>query len=80
MGWILEVAKMFMYISFPVGIFHYVNQPEYFEKYVLKVKQEYYPTQSKKTIEQMEEFIQEVNIKAEKRRLDEMEKQQAQKQ
>lgn len=33
-GWKLEVAKMAMYMSFPVGLFHYFNQPEYFEKWV----------------------------------------------
>lgn len=33
-GWKLEVAKMAMYMAFPVGMFHYFNQPEYFEKWV----------------------------------------------
>lgn len=33
-GWKLEVFKMALYMSFPVGMFHYFNQPEYFEKWV----------------------------------------------
>lgn len=33
-GWQLEVFKMALYMAFPVGMFHYFNQPEYFEKWV----------------------------------------------
>ena len=33
-GWQLEVGKMALYMAFPVGLFHYFNQPEYFEKWV----------------------------------------------
>lgn len=33
-GWQLEVGKMALYMAFPVGMFHYFNQPEYFEKWV----------------------------------------------
>lgn len=36
-GWQLEVAKMAMYMAFPVGMFHYFNQPEYFEKWVRSI-------------------------------------------
>lgn len=36
-GWQLEVAKMALYMAFPVGMFHYFNQPEYFEKWVRKL-------------------------------------------
>lgn len=42
-GWALEVSKMVMYISFPVGMFHYFNQPAYFEKWVTEKKREIYP-------------------------------------
>lgn len=73
MGWKLEVAKMFLYISFPVGIFHYVNQPDYFEKYVLKTKEEYFPPVSKQANLEMEKFIFEFNTNAERKRLEEME-------
>ncbi|KAF0313984.1 Protein PET100, mitochondrial [Amphibalanus amphitrite] len=30
-GWKLEIFKMGMYMTFPVGLFWYFNQPEYFE-------------------------------------------------
>ncbi|XP_070152302.1 protein PET100 homolog, mitochondrial-like [Polyergus mexicanus] len=77
MGWILEVAKMCLYISFPVGIFHYVNQPAYFDKHVIKAKKEHYPPQSKKATEEMENFIRDFNANIEKERLEAMERQYA---
>jgi len=36
-GWKLEVFKMALYMSFPVALFHWFNQPEYFEKWVIYV-------------------------------------------
>lgn len=42
-GWVLEVAKMALYLSFPVAAFHVFNSPEYFEKYVIEKKREMYP-------------------------------------
>lgn len=42
-GWALEIGKMVMYISFPVVMFHYFNQPAYFEKWVTQKKREIYP-------------------------------------
>lgn len=68
-----EVAKMFLYISFPVGIFHYVNQPAYFDKWVIKAKEEHFPPESRQANEQMENFIREFNANSEKRRLDALE-------
>ncbi|XP_071639766.1 protein PET100 homolog, mitochondrial-like [Temnothorax longispinosus] len=73
MGWVLEVAKMFLYISFPVGIFHYVNQPAYFDNVVIKAKEEYFPPESRKMNEQMENFIRDFNADVEKKRLDALE-------
>lgn len=75
MGWVLEVAKMFLYISFPVGMFYYVNHPTYFEKSVIKAKEEYFPPESKQANEQLENFIRDFNASIEKKRLDAMEKQ-----
>lgn len=72
-GWVLEVVKMFLYISFPVGIFHYVNQPAYFEKYVIKAKKEYFPPESRQANEQMENFIRDFNANFEKNRLEALE-------
>lgn len=42
-GWVLEIAKMALYLTFPVAAFHVFNSPEYFEKYVIEKKREMYP-------------------------------------
>ncbi|XP_072767596.1 protein PET100 homolog, mitochondrial-like [Anoplolepis gracilipes] len=77
MGWILEVAKMCLYVSFPVGIFYYVNQPAYYDEYVIKAKKEFYPLESKKASEEMENFIRDFNANIERERLEAMEKEYA---
>ncbi|XP_018392291.1 PREDICTED: protein PET100 homolog, mitochondrial [Cyphomyrmex costatus] len=80
MGWVFEVAKMFLYLSFPVGIYHYVNQPAYFDKWVIQAKKEYFPTESKQVYEQMENFIYDFNVNIEKKHLDALERQSKNKQ
>lgn len=42
-GWKLEIAKMAMYVTFPVAMFHYFNQPKLFEEWVIKTKREIFP-------------------------------------
>lgn len=42
-GWTLEIAKMALYLSFPVAAFHLFNTPAHFEKYVIQKKREMYP-------------------------------------
>jgi len=44
---------MVMYISFPVAMFHYFNQPAYFEKWVTEKKREIFPPEN----EEMENVI-----------------------
>jgi len=56
-GWVLEVGKMAMYISFPVAMFHYFNQPEYFEKWVTEKKREIYPPEDKNTDNEIKKAI-----------------------
>ncbi|RZC34018.1 DUF2346 domain containing protein [Asbolus verrucosus] len=45
-GWRLEVGRMALYITFPVALFHYFNQPELFEEWVIKTKREMYPPEN----------------------------------
>jgi len=73
MGWKLETIKMIIYISFPVALFHYFNQPQNFEQWVIDEKKNFFPSESKKHNEKMKTFIREFNSKSEKRRLQEME-------
>ncbi|KAJ8964139.1 hypothetical protein NQ314_005107 [Rhamnusium bicolor] len=56
-GWKLEVGKMALYVMFPVALFHYFNQPEYFEEWVVKTKRELYPPESKEKRESFEKAI-----------------------
>lgn len=42
-SWKLEICKMALYVMFPVAMFHYFNQPKYFEEWVIKTKRELYP-------------------------------------
>lgn len=44
-SWKLEVFKIALYISFPVGLFYVFNQPQYFEEWVIKTRREMYPKQ-----------------------------------
>ncbi|CAG9855178.1 unnamed protein product [Phyllotreta striolata] len=47
-NWKLEVAKMGLYVTFPVALFYYFNQPQYFEEWVVNKKREIYPPESQK--------------------------------
>ncbi|GFW62240.1 uncharacterized protein TNCV_4421271 [Trichonephila clavipes] len=42
-NWQLEVFKLGLYISFPVGIFYVFNQPQLFEEWVVKTRRQLYP-------------------------------------
>lgn len=42
----MEVGRMALYVMFPVVMFHYFNQPKYFEEWVIKTKRELYPPET----------------------------------
>lgn len=65
-GWILEVGKMAIYMSFPVALFHYFNQPQYFEKWVTEKKRELYPPEAKGRREELAECIRRVRVNKDK--------------
>lgn len=71
--WLLEVAKMAMYMSFPVGLFHYFNQPEYFEKYVIQKKREMYPREDDAEQRKIDAVIRMLNEKEEQKALKSLE-------
>lgn len=61
-SWKLEVAKMAVYMIFPVTMFHYFNQPQFFEEWVTKTKRSIYPPEDTVQNRQLAEgikFIQE---------------------
>lgn len=65
-GWKLEIAKMALYITFPVALFHYFNQPEYFEEWVVKTKRELYPPENKEHRECFEAAMRKIKEKQER--------------
>ncbi|KAH1028969.1 hypothetical protein HUJ05_002280 [Dendroctonus ponderosae] len=54
-GWKLEVGKMAMYVTFPVIMFYYFNQPALFEEWVVKTKREIYPPDNPEKRKALEE-------------------------
>lgn len=68
-NWTLEVAKMALYISFPVVMFHIFNQPEYFEDWVVKSKREVLPPNDRERREYFDDAIRKINARDEARRL-----------
>lgn len=62
-GWQLEIGKMFVYMAFPVALFHYFNQPQFYEEWVTNVKRDVYPPENKEKNGQLRAAIQEVKQK-----------------
>ncbi|XP_031631073.1 protein PET100 homolog, mitochondrial [Contarinia nasturtii] len=60
-GWVLEVAKMALYLTFPVAAFHVFNSPEYFEKYVIEKKREMYPHEDELYREEVNQLFRDMN-------------------
>ena len=76
-GWKLEAAKMFLYMTFPVGIFYYFNQPEYFEEWMISMRRELYPPEKLMHRKEFDDAIRELREKREKEYLKMLEDQEA---
>ncbi|XP_015590271.1 protein PET100 homolog, mitochondrial [Cephus cinctus] len=76
--WKLEVLRMAIYMAFPVGLFHYFNQPENFEEWVTKVKRETYPPENKENTLLLRKTIEEHQAAYQKKVLEALEASQAQ--
>lgn len=63
---------MAMYVTFPVVLFYYFNQPAYFEEWVTKTKREIYPPDSKSA--DLRAALKDLQEKQELKRLKELEK------
>lgn len=72
-SWLLEVGKMALYMSFPVGLFHYFNQPEYFEQFVIKKKRDMYPHEDEWRRKEIEGVIRLMNEKEERKAMQALE-------
>lgn len=60
-GWVLEISKMALYLTFPVAAFHVFNSPEYFEKYVIEKKREMYPHEDELYREEIGQLFRDMN-------------------
>ncbi|XP_050441525.1 protein PET100 homolog, mitochondrial [Adelges cooleyi] len=54
--WQLEVARMVIYMAFPVVLFHYFNLPENYEEKVIRFKRENFPPERQEPINKIEEL------------------------
>lgn len=59
-GWKLEIGKMALYMTFPVALFHYFNQPAYFEEWVTRTKRELYPPDNTPSKIQFKESVRKI--------------------
>lgn len=77
-GYWLEIGKMALYLSFPVTMFHYFNQPEYFEKWVTQTKREVFPPEDKNHAKELNDLKRKIRSKRDEqflKALDEMDEQ-----
>ncbi|XP_033226464.1 protein PET100 homolog, mitochondrial [Belonocnema kinseyi] len=58
-SWQLEVARMFLYMAFPVACFHYFNQPENFEEFVINVRKEMLHAETQESRDELKKFFEE---------------------
>lgn len=72
-GWKLEVGKMALYMTFPVALFHYFNQPQYFEEWVTKKKRELFPPEDTPSKLEFKAALKEIREKQEAQMLKAME-------
>ncbi|XP_044263125.1 protein PET100 homolog, mitochondrial [Tribolium madens] len=73
-SWRLEIGKMALYITFPVAMFHYFNQPELFEEWVVKTRRELYPPENTTQQREFLEAIQKIKAKQEADRIKALER------
>ena len=56
-SWQAEVAKMFLYVMFPVAVFHCYNQPEIFENWAQQTKNKYFQPSSPDDFKELYEYF-----------------------
>lgn len=75
-GWVLEVARMALYLSFPVATFHYFARPEYFEKYVIETKREIFPPEDEMLRDEVHALFRDMRNGTLKEKIEQMENKQ----
>lgn len=72
-SWQLEIFRMVIYMGFPVGLFHYFNQPEVYENWVVKKNREIYPMIDREEDNKLRATIREIRERQEEKLQQEME-------
>lgn len=62
-NWQLEVFKLGLYVSFPVGMFYFYNQAEYFEDWVINMKRQLYPPEHLTSRQELQDVIKDMRQK-----------------
>ena len=63
---------MMLYVSFPVGIFHYFNQTENIEEWLIDQRKKYFSTNQSQH-EEFVQYIEKFNMEKRAKQLDEIE-------
>jgi len=58
-NWQLEIFKLSLWVTFPVGMFYVYNQAQFFEDWVIKMKREMYPPEALSHRAELQAFIKE---------------------
>ncbi|GAB1599511.1 protein PET100 homolog, mitochondrial-like [Argonauta hians] len=64
-GWKLEIFKMGLYMSFPVGLFYYFNQPAFFEEWIMSRRKTLFPPEAaddRKNFESLKQLVEDKRI------------------
>ncbi|GFO39975.1 protein pet100 homolog, mitochondrial [Plakobranchus ocellatus] len=64
-GWQLEVFRMAVYISFPVGLFYFFNQPSFFESWMMEKRARLFPPQDPNAHQILEDFKEQQELRRE---------------
>jgi protein PET100 len=56
-NWQLEIFKLSLWVTFPVGMFYVYNQAQFFENWVIKMKREMYPPEALSHHQELTSFI-----------------------
>ncbi|XP_076866108.1 protein PET100 homolog, mitochondrial [Brachyhypopomus gauderio] len=72
MGVKIEIFRMMLYLSFPVGMFWISNQADYFEEYIVKRKREIFPPDEKMQRERLEDFKERMRNRREQKILNQL--------
>lgn len=68
-NWQLEVFRMAIYVSFPVGFFHYFNHSDQFAKWATELHEEIYPKEDPNFREEIKRVAKELRERKEQQSL-----------